>query len=122
MSIIGKKYARLFKHVANILLKTSALPILNLYFDQHLHRDFAGENLLTLGFEPTTFRPTSSSLQPHLPYRFLGLLLVTQHGQALTVSQYFGGPSSSCYSHYFGCQQSNPRPEHLLRVAIHLLD
>ena len=77
---------------------------------------------LVLVFQSATFRPPSSSLQLYNPYRFLGHFLVTRHGWALTGSQYSGGPSSGCYSHYFGGQQTNPLPVHPIWVAVHLLD
>ena len=74
------------------------------------------------GFKPATFWPASSSLQPSPSLQVFSLLLLTRHGRALTGSQYSGGPSCSCYSHSFGCQQTNPEPVHPIRVAIHLLD
>ena len=52
--------------------------------------NFARENLTAPGIKLATFRPTTPILLPHLPYRFLGLLLVTQHGWALTGTSTLG--------------------------------
>ena len=53
--------------------------------------------MLALRFEPATFRPDSSLLQPHLQYRLRPPPDPTR--SAFSSSQYSGGPSSGFYSH-----------------------
>ena len=65
--------------------------------------------MLAAGFDPSTFRLTSSG-PADLP-------------QLGTRSWYSGGPSSSCYSHLFSHRQTPPVPVRTSSgVAVHLLD